>query len=418
MASNYLDLISYGKHGIVVADYGKIREVLINRFKLIYGSDIDLSSTSADGQWIEEQALFFNNILQMVKQFYSNLDPRQASGEFLDIIAAYTNVMRLPATRSNVSVLIEGLTPNISYTSNTPLVLLDRNGTTWTCSPFTANALGTGVVIATCDEFGPVRAEVGFIYTTVELLNGVTITMQSDAIVGRNRESDAQLRARRNNSLSAKGTTVIESIISELLITTGILDASIYNNDTGSNLTSKDGTVIPSNSIYVLLRKNENIDIPVEKIGSIIYEKKTPGIYTMISAITGDRKSYNYPNTLNITQTVNWKDCTPIAPEIKIEVTPRDFFVSGSDETSTGIRVGNDIITYLNNLPLSEDIKYFELLSEVLYADPLFRNINTYTVVSIKINDVEGDYTNPDTYFNYTSIAISTSGSNVIITLT
>jgi hypothetical protein len=138
----------------------------------------------------------------------------------------------------------------------------------------------------------------------------------------------------------------------------------------------------------------------------------------MISAITGDRKSYNYPNTLNITQTVNWKDCTPIAPEIKIEITPRNFFVSGSDETSTGIIVGNNIIAYLNDLRLSEDIKYFELLSEVLYSDPLFRNINTYTVVSIKIDDVEGDYTNPDTYFKYTNIAISTSGSNVIITLT
>jgi len=418
MSSNYLDLISYGKQGIIVADYAKIREVLINRFKLIYGSDIDLSSTSADGQWIEEQSLFFNNILQMVKQFYANLDPRKASGEFLDIIASYTNVMRLPATRSNVSVLIEGLTPNISYTTNEPLVLLDRNGTTWTCSAFTTNSSGTGIAIATCDEFGPIRAEVGFIYTTVELLNGVTITMQSDAIVGRNRENDSQLRARRNNSLSSKGTTVIESIISELLITTGILDATIYNNDTGANLTSKDGTVIPSNSIYVLLRKNENIDIPNEKIGSIIYEKKTPGIYTMISDITGDRKSYNYPNTLNITQTVNWKDCTPISPEIKIEITPRNFFVSGSDETSTGIIVGNNIIAYLNDLRLSEDIKYFELLSEVLYSDPLFRNINTYTVVSIKIDDVEGDYTNPDTYFKYTNIAISTSGSNVIITLT
>jgi uncharacterized phage protein gp47/JayE len=123
MSSNYLDLISYGKQGIIVADYAKIREVLINRFKLIYGSDIDLSSTSADGQWIEEQSLFFNNILQMVKQFYANLDPRKASGEFLDIIASYTNVMRLPATRSNVSVLIEGLTPNISYTTNEPLVV-------------------------------------------------------------------------------------------------------------------------------------------------------------------------------------------------------------------------------------------------------------------------------------------------------
>src|SRR5690554_2816667 len=98
MASNYLDLISYGKNGIVVADYNKIREVLVNRFKAIYGSDIDLSSTSADGQWIEEQALFINNMLQMIKQMYSNLDPREATGEFLDIIASYTNVTRRRAT--------------------------------------------------------------------------------------------------------------------------------------------------------------------------------------------------------------------------------------------------------------------------------------------------------------------------------
>ncbi len=409
MASNYLDLISYGKNGIVVGDYNKIREVLVNRFKAIYGSDIDLSSTSADGQWIEEQALFINNMLQMIKQMYSNLDPREATGEFLDIIASYTNVTRRRATRSTVSVTISGLAEGATYTINEPLALLDRSGNVWTCEPFVADENGEATVTATCDEYGPIRANIGWLYTTVEQLGGVTITMLHDAIPGRNRESDAELRARRDNSLSLRGVTVLESIVSTILDINGLIDIKIYNNDTLSTITAKDGTDILRNSIYIIIRRNQNINIANSIIGSIIYEKKTPGIHTTAmaeTATTGISKQFNYPNNLDIDQIVNWKEATPISPEVKIIIEKKNYFVSGDGEGSTSRVIANDVIEYLNNLNISEDISNIELLSTVLYADPLYRNNNTYIVKEVTIDGSADDFENPDTYFNYTTFTV------------
>ena len=435
MNSNYLDLISFGSKGIRVANYNKVREVLVNQFKAIYGSDIDLSSTSADGQWIEQQSLMINNMLQLIKQFYSNLDPREASGIYLDIISSYTNVIRRPATKSTAYVNIIGLEPEQQFTLASPLVLLDRNGDTWTCRPFKADSNGEATVLTVSDKFGPVRAQVGWIYTTVEHLPNVEITMTSDAIPGELRESDYQLRARRNNSLSMKGTTVIESIISNLLDVVGIEDVVIYNNDTPSNVTLKDGSIIKPNSIYVVIRRNENIAIDNSIIGSIIYEKKTPGIASthlnefnsdtgeidnLNETISGIAKQYNYPTILPVDQLVNWKEAKPINSSVPIEIkiTPRNYFVSGDSEESTSMIIAKEVIEYLNKIKLSDDVNHIELLSEVLYSDPLYRGQPTYSIVSVKIDGVEGNKVNPIAYFNYSNVAITTNGSDVVITIT
>lgn len=421
MSTNYLGLITFNANGVVVADYQQIRATLVEQFKNIYGSDIDLSTSSADGIYIETLSLIINNILQTVKSMYANLDTRTATGQFLDMLCALTNVTRKPATKSTVYVTIKGLSANESFGVNNRLVLLDKNGTTWTCEPFTADENGEATVLAKCDEFGPVKAEVGWIYTTVQMLAGVTVTMQSEAIPGTWKESDAQLRARRDSVLSMRSTSVLEGIVSSLLNVSGILDVQIYNNDTLAAITAKDGTSIPKNAIYIVIRKNPNIAIANSVIGSIIYEKKTPGVHTTetTSLTTGVVKSYNYPNVLSINQEVTWKECTPINPTIKIEVTPKNYFVSGNAANSTGNVIANKVIDYLNNLRVSQDIDFLELQSVILFADPKYRGVSTYSLVDLKIDDLAQSYTNPDTYFNYSNVVITgTSPSNIVITIT
>src|SRR5690606_27327093 len=110
------------------------------------------------------------------------------------------------------------------------------------------------------------------------------------------------------------------------------------------------GTSIAKNAIYIVLRKNPNIAIADSVLGSIIYEKKTPGVHTTETTAftTGFNKTYNYPTSLNITQKVAWKECVPISPAIRIEVTPKNYFVSGSEANSTSNAIANKVINYLN----------------------------------------------------------------------
>lgn len=149
-STNYLGLVTFNSTGISVVNYNEIRSKLVEQFKLIYGSDIDLSTTSADGIYIETLSLLINNILQTLKAMYSNLDTRTATGQFLDILCALTNVTRKPATKSSVYVNITGLTANAPYLTGNQLELLDKNGNIWTCSPFTADASGETTILAKC----------------------------------------------------------------------------------------------------------------------------------------------------------------------------------------------------------------------------------------------------------------------------
>ena len=67
------DLINISSAGLVVADFSKIRESLINLNKTIYGNDIDMSGESPDVQYITSIALIINNILQLTQYAYKNI---------------------------------------------------------------------------------------------------------------------------------------------------------------------------------------------------------------------------------------------------------------------------------------------------------------------------------------------------------
>lgn len=423
-STNYLGLITFNANGIVIANYQQVRATLVQQFKNIYGSDIDLSTNSADGIYVETLSLIINNILQVVKMMYSNLDTRTATGQYLDILCALTNVIRKPATKSTVYVTISGLSSNAEYGVGNQLQLLDKNGTVWTCAPFTADVNGSATVLVTCNEYGPIRAEVGWIDRTVEMLAGATITMESDAEPGSWRESDAALRARRDSALSMRSTTVLEGITSALFNVSGIEDIQIYNNDTSETINTKDTTQVLKNDVYIAIRKNKNITIDDSIIGSIIYEKKTPGVHTTLvsnTAITdgnGISKTYNYPNTLGVAQVVRWKECKPIKPQIVITVKPENYFVSGASDNSTATKIANEVMKFMNSIRVSQDAKYIELQSVALFADPKYRGVSTYSLVSLTINNASTDFVNPDTYFEYTTVNVTgIAPDNVVITI-
>jgi hypothetical protein len=422
-ATNYLGLITFDNNGVRIATYQEIKAIVVAQFKLAYGSDIDLSTNSADGIYVENLCLIINNILQAVQLMYANLDVNTASGVYLDSLCALTNVIRKSATKSTVYVTITGLDANAEFLTGNELVLVDKNGTLWTCDPFIADLNGEATVLATCNEFGYITAEVGWIYTTLEVM-GATVTMGSAAIPGLPRETDAQLRSRRESSLSMKSNTVQEGIISALLNVVGLTDVRIYNNDTGDTLVAKDSTDILKNDIYILIRKNQNTNIDDSIIGGIIYERKTPGVHTTEIGITsvtegnGLNKSYNYPNPLSIIQTTYWKECVPIAPPVVITINTLSYFAGGSGPSSTATLIAKDVINMLNSLRIAQDVNYIELQSTIIFSDPKYRGLTTYTLSSLSIDGASTSYVNPDTYFNYTNVDIVTDGDEITITIT
>ena len=60
---NIDELLKITAGGIKIADYDQILAALVKRYKEVYGSDIDLANTTADGVFVNDLALMINNIL-------------------------------------------------------------------------------------------------------------------------------------------------------------------------------------------------------------------------------------------------------------------------------------------------------------------------------------------------------------------
>lgn len=396
------EFIKITSAGVQIANFPQIRAALIERYKSVYGEDIDLSTASADGVFVNDLALIINNICMSIQTFYGNMDVDNASGVYLDNLCKLSNVTRKPATYSNASLTLTNENDfEVNVTNG--MIFVDKSGTEWIYNGSTItlakNATETSIIIVECSIPGPVKAEAGWIDQTLEVTN-ITVTQAKDANIGSDEESDDELRNRRNQSTGAQGTTVIDSMIGSLLQISGINDVLIYNNSTSEVQNADDATSIPAHSIYVILRTQAGISISNETIGTLIYEKLTPGISTTQTSKTDASQSYTYipevfgSKVTDFNQNVYWKQAIPTHDNITIKITPYAYFSKNEFPT-----IFERLCKYLNSLPLSTNVTEQNLIIQTVYADPQFKSKATYAVGTVTIPASAS--TNADTYFDY-----------------
>lgn len=396
------EFIKITSAGVQIANFPQIRAALIERYKSVYGEDIDLSTASADGVFVNDLALIINNICMSIQTFYGNMDVDNASGVYLDNLCKLSNITRKPATYSNASLTLTNENDfEVNVTNG--MIFVDKSGTEWTYNGPTItlakSASETSTIIVECSTPGPVKAEAGWIDQTLEVTN-IVVTQIKAANIGSDEESDDELRNRRNQSTGAQGTTVVDSMIGSLLQISGIDDVLIYNNSTNIAQNADDATSIPAHSIYVILRKQAGVVISNETIGTLIYEKLTPGISTTQTSKTDASQSYTYipevfgSKVTDFNQNVYWKQAIPTHDNIAIKITPYAYF--SKDEFPT---IFERLCKYLNSLPLSTNVTEQNLIIQTVYADPQFKSKATYAVGTVTIPTSASK--NADTYFDY-----------------
>lgn len=411
------EFVKFTNAGVQIADYTQVRSALINRYKAVYGEDIDLSTGTADGVWVSNLALIMNNMLQTIKSLYSMLNINEATGIYLDNLCALSNIVRKKQTASTASI-------NVTNNSSTSLTLasgtifIDQSSTEWVYygESIIIDATKTSNIVVRCSTLGPVEAPIGWIVKTLEV-SSFTVDQPTVGIPGQRQETDADLRARRAQSSGSVGSTVLESLVGSLLELSGIRDAKIVN--ATSATTASDGTSLAAHSVYIITRVEQNVQISDDTVGQLIYDKLTPGILTNETADTtnGISKSVSIAPLSetdkidSVAQTIYWKQAKSVVPQIQIVLNTFEYFTE--QEIST---ISNSMISYLNDLQIGTSLTAQDILIQASYADPQFLSKPTYSVSSAKINDTTS-YENKLTYYNYSSFSFTNAGNAYTITL-
>ena len=416
------ELIKFTNHGIIRASYVDIYGALVDRYKEIYGSDIDLSTGTADGVWISDTALLIDKLFGCIISLYNQLNINTASGEYLDALCSLSNIYRKPATKSNAYVTLT-FRGNVT-TTFTPqeLGMLDQAGKVWyPTQNYTFAKDETQSVYVECEEYGTIDAQAGSIIKLVNAALPFELTQSADGNIGLNEETDDELRERQTLSSGAQGITSMGSLVGSILKITGIRDCYIYNNNSDTAVSNVgDTTGVDAHSIYIVVRRENGVTVDDSLIGTAIFNKLTPGIPTTLTADTTTGtptpKSYKYVAQLNSVyntykdQYAYWKEAVPIHPTITISLTKQAYY-----DDSVRTAIGNAIINYANSRPINQALTNNEIIQQILNSNPTFKGKPTFTISSASV----AAHTNTVTYYEYTTIGADTgSGSTVTFTIT
>jgi len=269
---------SIDAQGIHVASRDELVAKYTAAFQAIYGADIDLDSDTPDGQMI---GIIIQDILDLedlLVQVYNMFDPDNAIGAVLDQRVAINGIQRQGGTFTIQPIVIGTSQPVNLYgldQSDQPVfTVADQAGNQYqlqvTSLGFNPGSGGSALNFQAADP-GAVQSSLGTITVPVTIVLGVTSISNASApsTVGVNEESDAQLKVRRQKSVSLSSQGYLAGLLAALENIPGMEAAFVYENDTAST----DGNGVPGHSIWVITSGTAT----AANIAQAIYDKRNAG---------------------------------------------------------------------------------------------------------------------------------------------
>ena len=193
---------------------------------------------------------------EALADIYRSGDPDTAEGEALDVICAITGVLRLPARRSTVTLLVTG-DEDATIPAGSE-VEHQSTGAVWvTLEDVTIPAGGSAEVEAESVDLGPVQAAPESLteIRTFEV-GWDTVTNLEAAEVGRNVETDVELRRRREELLQRRGKATLPAIRASIRELDGVQEVRVFEN---TGLVESGG--LPPKSVEAVVLGGQDQDI-------------------------------------------------------------------------------------------------------------------------------------------------------------
>jgi hypothetical protein len=330
---------------------------------------------------------------------YNGMDPDEAAGDQLDNVCLISGTERSAADATVVAVSVN---VNASFHADPGTMFASIAGNAaavFTNETAVDNAGGvpadvpsTFVAVST----GPTQCLAGTLTVKAQPLAGWnTITNPTDGIPGHNIETDPQLRQKRNQELSAAGSTTADAIRADVLetlitpfTTTDTINCTVLHNDTDYT----DANNVPPHSVEVIAYQPGNTSVGPgnddQKLADLILASKAAGIgtYGLASKLSTDDQG--------IQTLIKYTRPTPLILYIAITVVVNKNFPSDG-----AAQVANALLAYGQVEYAPGGTVFLKALAGSVFTDPLdpakgVPGVDDYTSFTCDTNPVPVGTTN------------------------
>lgn len=263
--------------GLYVETYEETRADIVSRIRQDVSPTANTEEDSLLGNLISIVATKQRELGEALEAVWSSFDPDSNGGAAQDNIAAITGTLRRDATYSRLEGVEYTVDPG-TYPAGTLVAHVDGDPTIRFVNAEDVVNDGVSTDVVTADAVsetpGPVRVFAGQLTVIAGAVSGwAAVNNPSDAIVGRDVESDAELRVRREQELSAQGSTSAEAVRAAILRehTDTVESALVLENVTETT----DANGVPPHSIEAIVYAP---GIDEDALAETIFRAKAAGI--------------------------------------------------------------------------------------------------------------------------------------------
>lgn len=278
--------------GVTIATQAELVTQYTGSFQSIYGASINLGPETPDGQLMMTFIQSVLDVEDLLLNMNAMFDPDQAIGVILDQRVAINGIQRQAGTYTITDVtIVTSQSVNLyglDQTANPVFTVADAAGHQYYLQ---TSVLGTGtgsfVYVFQAATPGALIPAINSITVPVTIILGVSSINNPTAysVLGINEETDAQLRVRRQKSVSLPSQGYLAGLLAALENISGVTYAAVYENNGGTTIGSGPLTGLPGHTIWVVTAGSGS----PSAIAQAIYTKRNAGagMYGSISyAIT------------------------------------------------------------------------------------------------------------------------------------
>lgn len=235
-----------------------------------FGGGVNPALNTPQGQIATSETAVVGNTNDSVVNLFQQFDPAYASGRAQDALGRIYFITRIPSQPTIVQAVCNG---GQGVTIPAGSIARAADGNIYTCTDGgTIDNTGNITLTFACNISGPIACPTGSLNVIARAIPGWDgLSNPEDGVLGNLVESRTEFELRRTASVAKNARGSLPSVLGAVLDVTGVLDAYVTENVTGSPITIR-GASIVAKSLYVAAVGGANQDV-----ANTIWSKKAPG---------------------------------------------------------------------------------------------------------------------------------------------